>query len=261
MSVESKYKRVVKLNNFREKLQQNKVCKSLINSLYPMDFTCNNCGRELPVATRSGLCKECDSKLEYNNGQICVTCGVKTNSETNYCLSCQNNKRYFQFARSPLIYTGTTRKLIKNFKFAGKRYLSTYFVNLMVDTYLDNPFTCDTVCEVPISKSRMVERGFNQSELLAKDIAKRLKLNHCSALEKVKDTVDQVGLSSLERKKNLEGAFACIKDVKGKNILLVDDVLTTGSTASECSKILLKAGAKSVEVLTIASVEEKIYLA
>lgn len=261
MNLDKKYNRIVKANNFREKLEENKYFCKVIHALYPLDFSCNNCGMELAKPTRSGLCDSCNDKLEYNNGGICITCGRKTESETNYCLSCQNNKRYFEFCRSPLVYTGTARKLIKNYKFAGKRYLAPYFVNLMVDTYLDNPYTCDAVCSVPISKLRMVERGFNQSEIIAKQLAKRLKLEYVDALVKVRETSDQVGLSATERTKNLAGAFKVDKDVKGKNILLIDDVLTTGSTASECSRVLLKAGAKSVKVLVIASVEEKIYLA
>lgn len=244
-----------------EKVVKSKVVGGILSSLYPQDFTCNYCGKELTKPTRSGLCEECDSKLPYNNGNICECCGSPFDSETDYCLTCQNNKRYFEFARSPLIYKDSARRLIYDYKFKNKRYLAKYFVNLMVDTYLKYPYTSDMVCFVPISKKRMVERGYNQSELLAKEFANRLKLELSSALEKIKETDDQVGLSGKERAKNLEGAFVCNGNVKGKNILLIDDVLTTGSTVSECSKVLLKSGAKSVRVLVVASVDQKLYLA
>lgn len=260
--LEFRYKLRVKSNKLQQKIVKNKLVGGILNSLYPLDFTCNYCGKELKNPTRSGLCAECDSKLEYNNAGVCVCCGRPLDSETDYCLTCQNNKRYFEFARSPLVYDGISRKLIYQFKFNNKKYLAKYFSKLMVDTFLSNPFTVDCITFVPVSKSRFASRGYNQSELLATEIGSILKLEVVDSITKIKETKDQVGLSGKERSENLKGAFKVDKKlVKGKNILLVDDVLTTGNTASECSRVLLNAGAKSVEVLTIASVEEKLYLA
>lgn len=255
--LEFRYKLRVKSNKIYDKIVKNRAINGILNGLYPQDFTCNYCNKELESPTRSGLCNECERKLKYNDKGICLTCGRPLDSETNYCLSCQNTKRYFEFSRSPLVYDGVARKLIYQFKYNNKRYLAKYFASLMVDTFLDNPYTVDCITYVPASKSRLVSRGFNQSELLANELGEKLKLDVVCALTKIKETSDQVGLSGKERADNLEGAFKVDKDiVKGKNILLVDDVLTTG----ECSRVLLNAGARSVKVLVVATVEEKLYL-
>lgn len=259
--LEFRYNLRAKSNKCYEKIVKNRVVNGILNGLYPLDFTCNYCNKEMENPSRSGLCSDCEKELKYNDNGICITCGRPLDSETNYCLSCQNTKRYFEFARSPLVYDGICRKLIYQFKFNNKKYLAKYFASLMVDTFLSNPYTVDLITYVPVSKSKLVSRGYNQSELLAKELGEKLKIDVLSAITKNKETVDQVGLSGKERAENLRGAFAVSKElVKGKNILLVDDVLTTGSTCNEVSRMLVNAGAKSVKVLVIASVEERIYL-
>lgn len=250
-----------KSNKLREKAEKNKAIKCTLNGIFPEDITCNYCGKELSKKSRSGLCDECLQKLRKNDGRICVTCGRPFDSETDYCLGCQNNERFFEFCRSPLVYEGIAKELMHAFKFGGKRYLAKYFVSFMIDTYLDNPFNCDVVIAVPISKRKYLERGYNQSELLAKELANRLNIEYDdSLLKKIKDTKNQVGLGKKERIENLRGAFLASKEVKGKTVLLIDDVLTTGSTVNECSKELMKKGANSVQVITATSVEEKYYM-
>lgn len=127
--------------------------------------------------------------------------------------------------------------------------------DLLFCAYMGLGEEVDLVVSVPLSRGRLKERGFDQSLLLAKGFARRsaLKLGE-GVLEKVKETPPQVGLSGKERRQNLRGAFA-VKEpeaVKGKKVLVVDDVFTTGATLSEVSKVLLKAGAKEVFAITVA---------
>lgn len=250
-----------RLSDLRAKLEENAIFGGIKDGLFPEDCTCNLCGRELKSYSRSGLCAVCEEKLPLNDGDICLTCGRRCSSETPYCLECQHNSRVFEFARSPFVYEGEAKRLIEKYKFFNARYLSKYFVNYLVDTYLKFPFNAELALAVPLSETAKRKRGYNQSELLAKDFAKRLKLEFSDkALTKIKETKKQVGLSKSERQQNLSGAFAANGDiVNGRNVLLIDDVLTTGATANECSRALLKAGANRVQVLVVASVKEKLY--
>lgn len=258
---EIRYNNAVRKQNIRAKLEDNAVYRGAINSLFPLDFTCNVCGKEMINPSKSGLCPDCEKNLRYNDGDICLVCGRPHSSETDYCLECQNNERVFEFSRSPLIYDGIAKDLIWKFKFFNARYLAKYFCQLMADTYNKFPYKTDVVVSVPISKSRLITRGYNQSELLAKGLSNMLGLDfQPDGLVKIKDTPDQVGLTKAERMENLDKAFVANKEiVKGKNVLLIDDVLTTGSTANECAKSLLKVGATNVQVLVIATVEQKVY--
>lgn len=112
---------------------------------------------------------------------------------------------------------------------------------------------CDAIVPVPLSKQALIERGFNQSLLLAKMLSEKLKKPLLiDLLLKKKDTPPQVGLSAKERYKNLRGAFEVKGKISNQKLLLVDDVLTTGATAKECSRTLLKAGAKEIVVITLA---------
>lgn len=113
----------------------------------------------------------------------------------------------------------------------------------------------DTIIPVPISKKRRKERGYNQSELIAREIAKRMQIpyqNQC--LFKTKNIVEQSKLNKEERQKNIQGVYELHNSqiLENKKILLVDDIYTTGSTANECSKILRQANPKKIDVFTIA---------
>ena len=119
---------------------------------------------------------------------------------------------------------------------------------------MDLPWT-DAVIPVPLYKTRLRQREFNQSALLAKHIAKNTGMSlFVDCLIKIKDTMPQVGLNSMDRHRNIRNAFAVEKTpfIKGKNILLIDDVITTGATVRECSRVLKKAGAGDIYVMALA---------
>lgn len=135
-------------------------------------------------------------------------------------------------------------------KFSGVKRLVRPLSALL--SGLDIP-DADIVIPVPMTKRSLLRRGFNQSALIAREISKWKGMPlDIDCLQKTKETAPQVGLRAEERMKNLRGAFSVSDDLRGKKVLLVDDVMTTGTTLRECSKALLKAGAESVACLVIA---------
>ena len=149
--------------------------------------------------------------------------------------------------------------LVAKFK-NGHPYLKDYFAELLVERLFEMP-GLDCIVYVPMTKKAVRKREYNQAELLAKSISKRIDLpviKNC--VIKIKETNEQKSLSRKERAKNLKGCFKVEKasEIKGKRVLLIDDVLTTGATAEAITEKLLKAGADSVYLATVASVEYKL---
>lgn len=236
-----------------------KVAKTFDGALYPMDCTCDVCGEELVADTRYRLCSKCIEKLPFAKGHRCLCCGVPLVDESDYCNRCQYERGAFVKNRSPLVYEGETKRMIYSLKFGKKKYLAQTLGALMADEFLKDDMQADIIVYVPMTDAEEKKRGFNQSELLAQEVGKRLNIAVLPALVKIKDTKAQKELSGKDRAQNLEGAFACIfEQVKNRKILLVDDIFTTGATANECAKVLLKAKAREVNVLTAAVAKLKI---
>ena len=245
--------------NERIKSKVKKFISSFSRALFPDDITCDVCGEELIADTRYRLCSECISQLEFTGEHICLDCGVPIKDEADYCIRCQNQKREYAFNRSPLVYDGIAKKLIYDLKFGRKKYIAQTLGAMMTDEYLNRKIVAEIAVFVPMTRDEEKKRGFNQSELIAEDVASRLNLPLLPALVKIKETSAQKQLSREEREKNLVDAFVCVfKEVKDRKILLIDDIFTTGATANACAHALLKADAKEVCVLTAAVTEKKI---
>ena len=233
--------------------------KAFDKALYPMDCTCDVCGEELVADTRYRLCSDCIAKLPFANGHRCLCCGVPLADESDYCNRCQYERGAFVKNRSPLVYEGETRKIIYSLKFGKKKYLAQTLGALMADEFLKDNMEADIIVYVPMTEAEEKKRGFNQSELLADEVGRRLNIAVLPALVKIKETKAQKELGGKERAQNLEGAFACVfEQVNNRKILLIDDIFTTGATANECAKVLLKAKAREVNVLTAAVAKLKI---
>lgn len=213
------------------------------------------------------LCKKCLGGFKPVIPPLCTRCGVPFESGGNtghVCGSCIKNPPSFDMARAAGRYEGVLNLLIQRFKYKGKTGLSEP-LSMLLFACLKNhwlPDTINMIAPVPLHARRMRKRGFNQAALL---------LNHLSAarvedlfggqvrimrdlLQRTRNTMPQTGLARDQRKKNIKKAF-CLKpgiDVQGKQIVIVDDVMTTGATVSECAVTLLNAGAKGVDVLTLA---------
>ena len=210
-------------------------------NLFFKNHSCLVCRREIPDGTSFSLCKNCFDELEILNGNICEICGNKVLDENKICDRCKEFKFNFDKSRSFAVYEENASKIVKRFKYSGKKYYAKHIAELMImrsECFED----VDFIAFVPIGGKRRKERGFNQAEELAREIGKLLNIEVVDALEKIGSERHQAGLSQKERQENLSGTFK-LKDgfaenLKGKNILLIDDVFTTGATLSECSKVL-----------------------
>lgn len=148
------------------------------------------------------------------------------------------------------LYEGVLAEAINQLKFNGVKRLSQPLGKLLLD--LDIP-DIDGIIPVPLSRKGLLKRGFNQSLLISRVVAKKTGIPLLmDILLKKRETLPQVGLSAHDRLVNLRNAFEVKGDVKGMHLLLIDDVMTTGATVTECSKELLKSGAAEVVVLTLA---------
>lgn len=237
----------------KEKLKQ--FVDDILQVVYPDDYKCIFCGKELvsPVPTRT--CKECEKCLPFIKGNICLICGDRVEGLSNYCLRCKEQVRYFTVARAPFVFDGKISNAIHKFKYENAKYLFKPMASFMSKVYFENNFKPEIILAVPMFRSREVSRGYNQAKLLAKELSKLVDVPLFEdILIKEKNTPAQTELSFFERQENLKDVFKVVKPekIKGKNILLVDDVMTTGSTANYCCKSLTQAGAEKVFVLTLA---------
>ncbi|MBD5583488.1 MAG: ComF family protein [Clostridia bacterium] len=228
--------------------------KNLKRALFPSDYTCDLCGIE---TFRGNLCEKCFDRFEKNDKNVCPVCGRKV-FRAEICVECKSKAPLYKQAVSPLVYSENVKELIRKFK-NGNGYLKDYFADLIFEKLSDLPeFEC--IVYVPMTASAIKKRGYNQTELLAKELSKRTGIPLADgAVIKTKETPPQKGLTRSEREKNLYGCFEVVKPeiVRGKKILLVDDILTTGATADAVTGKLIRAGAYRIYLATIASVENK----
>jgi len=172
------------------------------------------------------------------------------------CMLCRSGRRGFDSAYCYGAYEGTLRELIHLFKYSGMRGLAEPLGKLMANA-LPRDHQFDMVMAVPLHWVKWWQRGFNQSALLAKFVARRRGIPLVKALRRSSATRAQAGLSNAQRRENVVGAFRARRRVAGQRVLLIDDVMTTGATAASCARALKKAGARSVSLLTLARVDRR----
>lgn len=230
------------------------IFKWLSEVFFPDNFTCELCGREIFDGGR--LCGDCAEKVTFNDGNTCPVCGRKTKTNA-LCIECKALAPKYEKAVSAIVYEDGGAQLIHKFK-DGAAYLKDYFADLLAVKCAQ--INADGIVFVPMTKKDERRRGYNQAELLAKSLSKRLNIPVLDgAIAKTKRTAPQKSLTLDERKNNLGGSFKAERSiVKGKVILLVDDVMTTGATADVICTELLKRGAEKVYFATAASVEYKV---
>ncbi len=156
----------------------------------------------------------------------------------------------FETARAPLMYEGVGEKIVHALKYRGYTRVAPRLAAPVMVGALDGDRSFDVVVPVPLHRARLARRGFNQAELLAGGVAERISAPVSATLKAVRRTRDQVNLTAAERRANVRGAYAPRGPVRGR-VLLVDDVFTTGATASECATALLEAGASEVHALSL----------
>lgn len=228
--------------------------RSLIDLFFPP--VCALCEEAL---CSGPLCAGCLEKFEAKKitSPLCTSCGIpfpSSGANDHECGGCINGNIPFIRARSAYTYDGAVLEAIHKLKYRGKVTLACPLGALIAGAAILPEAAPDLIVPVPLHKKRLRHRGFNQSLLLSREVSKALcvPLDYIN-LKRVRETEQQINLTALERVRNVSGAFEAGRTeiFKGKKVLLVDDVFTTGATITECSRVLKKAGA-TVFALTLA---------
>ncbi|WP_069650373.1 ComF family protein [Caloranaerobacter ferrireducens] len=233
---------------------------TILELIYPEKGICFICEEYDVALDERHICKKCFNELIFVKGNICTVCGkpLEPGYLPDRCPDCIRLKHYFEKVISPLEYTGLVKEAIYKYKYGKKAYMYKALGPILVQAFIESDINdIDIIVPVPLYKSKIAYRGFNQSELLCRYISKILKIPlDTKNFKRIKKTEIQNKLDKRERIKNVKDAFKVVNNhvFKNKNILLIDDIYTTGATVDECSKTLLKAGANKVYVLTLATV-------
>ncbi len=225
-----------------------------VENVFAKEYECISCGREIVDGTAFQLCEKCMAKIELIEGKTCAKCGDKLSDNGSLvCDHCKDFDYAFTKNFSCCYYDDVSATIIKNLKYNGRKYIAKHIAELL-EKQTDAFENIDIITFVPISKKRERMRGFNQSEEIAKFLGEFKNIPVRNLLIKKYEGKHQAKLSQADRLKNLIGSFdACdSEDIKNKNILIIDDVFTTGTTLSECAKTLLNGKPKSVSTLTFA---------
>jgi ComF family protein len=178
--------------------------------------------------------------------------------EAGRCALCRLGLQSFDAVYSYGSYEGTLRELVHLFKYSGVRPLARPFGRLLIQA-LPREADFDVIVPMPLHWFKKWQRGFNQSDLLAREIGKKWGVPVRSLIRRRKATRSQAGLTNAKRRLNMSGAFATTrgKSLAGMRVLLVDDVVTTGATASACARVLKRAGAAHVALLALARTDRR----
>ncbi len=206
-----------------------------------------------------GLCRGCSGRLGLHliRGPLCRVCGVPLRGAgggQSACGACIKRKPRYAMARSLYVFEGGAREAVHSLKFRWRTMLGPVLGKALAALAADMNFSPELVLPVPLHRRKIRQRGFNQSVVLARHMARSLGLKaDVTSLARSRHTASQVGLNTRERRRNVAGAFVLrrAKRFSGRRVILVDDVLTTGATVDECSRVLKEAGAE-VAVVTLA---------
>ena len=215
--------------------------KLIQNLIYPR--RCVFCGEFLDKNSNEDICAACVDKLPWTKNK------------------CKSKGEFFSECLSPLYYEGSAGEALRRFKFMGKSSYARLMGKLIADCVKENgKGGYEVIAWVPISTRRMRKRGYCQAKLLAREAAKMLDIPCARLLRKRRHTPPQSTLSGLAaRKAHVSGAFRAVgkSGIAGRSVLLIDDVITTGATLSECTRILLMAGARNVSCATLCKATKK----
>ena len=222
-----------------------KASRAVLDLVFPLNCTvCHRDGRL--------LCQGCESALPRLEKPYCAICA--TPGTPALCESCATAPPAIDGTRVPFTLDGAIRDMVYGLKYRNLRAAAEDLGRLLAAHLESNPVPADVMMPVPLHKRRERERGYNQSELLARALGKGTAVPvETRALVRTRNTPPQVAIGSQEeRRRNVEGAFECTATVAGSMIVLIDDVVTTGSTLFACAAALKAAGASSVWGLALA---------
>jgi ComF family protein len=221
---------------------------------------CQLCHSHHAAARQSYLCDRCRGRIEYINEPFCNCCGLPFEGDITVkfeCANCRDQQLHFRSARSAAAFTGVMQEVIHQYKYNHASWFEPFLFELLVQRAAPalSANDWDWIVPIPLHWLRLRERTFNQSLRLANHLSKAtgIPINR-SLLRRVRQTPSQTHLTRGDRIENVKRAFAwrSKQTLDGARVILVDDVLTTGATASACAKILMRNGASIVDVWTVA---------
>ena len=237
-----------------------KIANSILELLFPSNIYCVSCKSIIDKTRPYALCDECMATFRWANGRTCEKCGklLQENYVHDICVDCREIEHPFTKGYTCVQYGVKERELLLAFKYGGQSFIGEKIAEVMADRIRPENLEIDLVIPVPMFKAKQKKRGYNQAAVIAKCLSKKLGLPYSeNVLMRIENTPAMSGLTSFERRINMENAFCLSQnlagEVKGKSILLVDDIYTTGSTLAACSQILLEQGAFEVRVITFAA--------
>ncbi len=221
---------------------------NLIDYMFPS--YCVNCGVNTGYED-AFICNGCMNKIEYPENK-CRVCSGKTYEEG--CTICSGRKFYIEKNIIISNYSGVMKEILHNYKFNKKRRLYKVLSGLAFREISELKDCIDIVSAVPINRKKRWGRGYNQSELLARDIARKINKKYRTLLKEKYNFKTQKKLGYRDRFLNILGRYKAVNTriLKGKRLLIIDDVITTGATINECARVLLSSGALKVYSLTMA---------
>ncbi len=228
-----------------------KTLQALINLCFPK--LCFHCQTKI---SNGYLCKNCYQRINFIKKPACPYCGGPLNPEINICNRCRDKIYPYNKLISTTSYSEPMPSLIGLFKYKNYHYLDEFFGSLMIKYLTSREFNAtiyDFIIAVPLHKYKLKSRGYNQSGLLAKQLANYFQIPlRDDIISNVNFTVSQTKLPKNKRKTNTENTFTVEKNLRNKNIILVDDIFTTGSTINACCKALKEKNANKITVLTLS---------
>ncbi|MDJ0881444.1 MAG: ComF family protein [Gammaproteobacteria bacterium] len=209
---------------------------------------CLSCG--IPIRAEELICEICFSALQQVQNP-CTGCGLPQKYPGRLCPTCLHHHPDWQHMIAPLVYTGSVRQIMQDYKFNEQIHLANALLSCLYGLYQQRPV--EILIPVPLHPLRLLERGFNQSNEIAQVLSRYLNIPvDNTSLQRIKSTQSQSGLSLNKRRKNLLKAFAFSPQQPYQSVALIDDVITSGSTLSEICKQLKKSGIEHIEVWSLA---------
>ncbi len=228
------------------------------NYLIEAKTFCILCGEKcnkIKTFERTLLCTACTKDLPLIENP-CHVCGIPLPSKnsTTTCGRCLNTAPYYQKSTIPLQYEFPVTILVKQLKYNDKLLFSELLSQLLIENIQQNSNPVpEVIIPVPLHPYRLIKRGFNQSELIAKKLSKKLEIPvDLKSCKRIKNTLHQTNFTIKERKKNIRNAFSINECFSAKHIAIVDDVVTTGSTANELARMFQKSGTEQIEIWACA---------
>jgi len=224
----------------------------MVDLIFPEKNSCLICGYWDESIGGTYICRECLYNFKKIKGHKCKICSKPLITSSDICIECIETPKSFKKVYSPYKYEGLIREVIKDYKYNNMPFYYKMLGELLYKYIKGIDIDFDIISYVPLHKNKMKKRGYNQSELMAKYLEKKLNIPCEKLIERLVDTKAQNQLKRDDRAENLKNTFLAVKKLENKNILIVDDVYTTGTTLNECSKSLLKVGVKNIYGLTLA---------